>query len=124
MMRIPDKILISGMLCPATIGVFEHEQKNKQNLSIDVEFLADVRGPAKTDSIKDAVDYDTVAQAVAAVCASQPFQLIETVAERIASHVLEGFPVSQVRVLVRKISPIPNPRAAFVSVEIVRPVSS
>lgn len=123
-MTIPDKILISGMDCVATIGVSAEEQKTKQHLFIDIEFSADARISAKTDSIKDAVDYDTVAQAVAAVCASQPFHLIETVAERIASRLLEGFPISQVRVLVRKISPVPAPRVAYVSIEIVRPVSS
>jgi dihydroneopterin aldolase len=46
--------------------------------------------------------------------------LIETVAGRIADRVLAGFPVSTVRVLVRKISPVAEPRVQYVSVEIVR----
>jgi len=121
-MKMSDKILISGMVCPTAIGVTAEERAVKQQLSIDVEFPVAGR-PAATDSIKDAVDYDTVARAVAEVCSSREFHLIETAAEQIASRVLEQFPISQVRILVRKISPIAAPKVAYVSVEIVRPVS-
>src|SRR6187399_3343281 len=121
-MKMSDKILISGLGCLTAIGITAGERAVKQKLSIDVEFPIDSRG-AQSDSIKDAVDYDTVAQAVAEVCSSREFHLIETVAEKIAGRILEKFPVSQVRILVRKISPIAAPRVDYVSVEIVRPVS-
>jgi dihydroneopterin aldolase len=124
MMTPPDKILISGMECLTSVGISKGEREVRQHLNIDVEFPADCRVSAKSDSIKDAVDYDLVAQTVAEVCASREFHLIETVAEHIARRTLETFPISQVRVLVRKISPVAAPRVAFVSVEITRPVSS
>ena len=64
------------------------------------------------------MDYDTVARTVAEVCSSREFHLIETVAEQIAGRVLEKFPISQVRILVRKISPIAAPRVDYVSVRL------
>jgi dihydroneopterin aldolase len=98
------------------------ERAVKQQLSIDVEFP--VAGhPAATDSIEDAVDYDTIARAVAEVCSGREFHLIETVAEQIADRLLENFPISEVRIVVRKISPIAAPRVDYVSVEIIRSVS-
>jgi dihydroneopterin aldolase len=121
-MKMSDKILISGMGCLTAIGVTARERAVKQQLSIDVEFPVEGR-PAATDSIEDAVDYDTVARTVAEVCSSREFHLIETVAEQIASRVLEMFNIAQVRIRVRKISPIAAPRVDYVSVEIVRPVS-
>ena len=121
-MKMSDKILISGMGCLTAIGVTAGERAVKQQLSIDLEFPIDGRA-AGSDSIKDAVDYDTVARVVAEVCSSREFHLIETVAEKIAERVLEKFPIPQVRILVRKISPIESPRVDYVSVEIVRPVS-
>jgi len=121
-MKTSDKILISRMGCLTAIGITAEERAVKQLLSIDLEFPIDGRA-AGTDSIKDAVDYDTVARAVAEVCSSREFHLIETVAEQISLRILEKFPISQVRILVRKISPIAAPRVDFVSVEIVRPVS-
>jgi dihydroneopterin aldolase len=54
------------MGCLTAIGVTAGERAVKQQLSID---LISVAGrPAATDSIDDAVDYDTVARTVAEVC--------------------------------------------------------
>jgi dihydroneopterin aldolase len=120
-MNSPDTILISKMDCLTAIGITAAERAMKQRLSIDLEFPCDIRAASWSDSIQDAVDYDQVAQAVAEVCSSREFNLIETVAEKIAKRILESFPVSQVRVRVRKISPVASPRVDFVYVEIVRP---
>jgi 7,8-dihydroneopterin aldolase/epimerase/oxygenase len=123
-MNPPDKILISRMDCLAAIGITAEERAIRQRLSIDLEFPFDVGKAARSDSIKDAVDYDAVAQLVAEVCASREFNLIETVAEQIAERVLTRFPITQVRVRVHKISPVAAPRVDYVYVEIIRPVSS
>src|SRR5215510_10235447 len=116
-----DKILISKIDCLAAVGVTPEERASTQRLSIDLEFLLDARKPAATDSIWDTIDYGRVAAVVAEVCASQPFHLIETIAEKIAERVLSDFPTPGTRVLVRKISPITRPTVEHVSVEIVRP---
>ena len=79
-----DRILISRIDCLASLGVTAEERALKQHLSVDLEFLIDAGKAAATDSIKDTIDYAKVAATVAEVCASQPFHLIETIAERIA----------------------------------------
>jgi len=119
-----DRIHISHMECLTAIGITAQERASKQQLFVDAEFPIDCPRAAATDSIDDAVDYDIVARTVADVCASEEFHLIETVAERVASRILEQFQVLQVRVRVRKISPVAAPRVAYVSIEIVRPVIS
>jgi dihydroneopterin aldolase len=115
-----DKILISGIDCVTAIGVTKEERTIPQWLSIDIEFAIDNVRAAKADSIKDAIDYSDVAGAVSDVCGSKEFHLIETVAEKIAARLLADFPIPQVRVLVRKHSPVLHPRVNHVSVEIVR----
>jgi dihydroneopterin aldolase len=115
-----DKILISGIDCVAAIGVTPEERTIRQRLSIDVELSIDTSKAAQTDSLKDAVDYARVAGSVADICSSRDYHLIETVAGRIAERILSVFPVLKVRVLVRKISPVAEPRVQYVSVEIVR----
>jgi dihydroneopterin aldolase len=119
-MRDMDKILISSIDCVAAIGVTAEERTIKQRLSIDIELFVDSSKAAGTDSLKDAVDYSKVAVLVMEVCRSRDFHLIETLAELLSSRILDGFPVSQVRVLVRKISPVVEPRVNYVSIEIVR----
>jgi dihydroneopterin aldolase len=115
-----DKILISAMDCVAAIGVTPEERTMKQRLSIDVEIFADAGRAARSDSLKDAIDYSKIATLVMEVCGSRDFHLIETLAELLASRILEDFPTPQVRVLVRKISPVVEPRVSHVSIEIVR----
>ncbi len=115
-----DKILISRIDCVVSIGVTPEERTIKQRLSIDVEFWTDSAQAARQDSLKDAVDYSKVAAVVLQVCESRPFHLIETVAENLANRILANFPIPQVRILVRKLSPVVEPRVEYVSVEIVR----
>jgi len=115
-----DKILISAIDCVAAIGVTPEERTMRQRLSIDVEILTDSSKAAQNDSLKDTIDYSKVATLVMEVCRSRDFHLIETLAELLASRILSGFPTPQVRILVRKISPVLEPRVTHVSIEIVR----
>jgi dihydroneopterin aldolase len=115
-----DKIVISAIDCVAAIGVTPEERTIKQRLSIDVEILTDAARAAHSDSLKDALDYSKIATMVMEVCRSRDFHLIETLAELLAGQILADFPTPQVRVLVRKISPVVEPRVSHVSVEIVR----
>ena len=115
-----DKILISAIDCVAAIGVTPEERTIKQRLSIDVEILTDGARAARTDSLKDALDYSKIATLVMEACRSRDFHLIETLAELLAARVLAEFSTPQVRVLVRKISPVVEPRVNHVSIEIVR----
>jgi 7,8-dihydroneopterin aldolase/epimerase/oxygenase len=115
-----DKILICAIDCVAAIGVTPEERTIRQRLSIDVEIVTDSAHAARADSLKDAIDYSRIATLVMQVCGSRDFHLIETLAELLASQILSGFPTPQVRVLVRKISPVVEPRVSHVSIEIIR----
>jgi 7,8-dihydroneopterin aldolase/epimerase/oxygenase len=115
-----DRILISGIDCVAAIGVTPAERVHRQRLSIDVELFTDTRKPAGTDSLKDTIDYARVAADVAEVCGARDYHLIETVAGQIVTRILATYRVQRTRVLVRKISPVAEPRVNYVSVEIVR----
>src|SRR5438876_9142917 len=50
-----------------------------RSLSIDVEIATDTSQAARSDSLKDALDYSKVATVVREVCRSRDFHLIETV---------------------------------------------
>jgi 7,8-dihydroneopterin aldolase/epimerase/oxygenase len=115
-----DKILVSSIDCVAAIGVTAEERTIRQRLSIDVEVLVDAARAARADSLKDTIDYSRVATLVMDVCRGRDFHLIETLAEVLAARILAEFPTPQVRLLVRKISPVVEPRVSHVSIEIVR----
>ena len=118
--KVMDKILVSSIDCVAAIGVTAEERTIRQRLSIDVEVLVDAARAARADSLKDTIDYSRVATLVMEVCRGRDFHLIETLAELLAARILAEFPTPQVRLLVRKISPVVEPRVSHVSIEIVR----
>lgn len=101
-------------------GVYDFEREQGQDFVIDVTLHLPLGRAAETDDVVDTVHYGELADAVVALVAGEPVNLLETLAERIASAALEDRRVVLVEVTVHKPSaPI---AAAFddVAVTIVR----
>ncbi len=116
----PDKICVSDIDCVVAIGVTPEERTMRQRLSVDVEVETDVREAARSDSLKDALDYAEIVRLVVELAGSRDFHLIETFAELIAGQLLSNARCDTVRVVVRKLTPVLTSRVRDVSVEIVR----
>ncbi|MDO5494649.1 MAG: 2-amino-4-hydroxy-6-hydroxymethyldihydropteridine diphosphokinase [bacterium] len=86
-----DTIWLTGITAHAYHGVFSFEREQGQRFVLDVGYELDTREPARTDSVRDAVSYADVADALHRVLTSEPANLVETVAERMAAAVL-AFP--------------------------------
>lgn len=115
-----DRIILTGMRFYGYHGVFPEETRLGQSFVVDVELYADLRAAGQTDDLRLTVDYGKVYAAVKEMVEGHRFQLIEALAERVASAVLEGFAVSEVLVRVHKPNaPIPGPLDG-VTVEIRR----
>ena len=97
-----DYVSIRDLSVPAVIGVHDWEREVEQTLLISVDMAADVRQAAATDDLADALDYSAVASTIAAVVREGQFHLIETAAERVADRLLAGFPVTWLRLELRK----------------------
>lgn len=97
-----DEIRLTGLRAEAHHGVFEHERRDGQAFIVDVTVRLPLAGAAATDALDRTVHYGELAEAVVAAVESDPVDLIETVAERIAGVAL-GFPaVREVLVTVHK----------------------
>ena len=101
-----DTVSIRDLRVSTVIGVYDWEREIEQALTFSIEMAADVAGAAKTDDIRDALDYSAVAQAVKAVVIEGRFQLIETAAEAVAQRLVADYGLAWVRVEVVK--PIPS----------------
>lgn len=82
-------------------GALEEERQRGQRFVFDVELVAHDAG-IRSDQLVDTVDYTAVLERVQAVNGSRRFNLIEALAAAVADDLLERFPVSRVRVRVRK----------------------
>jgi dihydroneopterin aldolase len=114
-----DRITLTGIRVRAHHGVFDFERAEGQEFVIDVIAWLDLGPAARGDELAATVHYGELAEAVAASVASDPVDLIETVAERVARVVL-SFPVQRTEVTVHKPNaPIAVP-FADVAVTVVR----
>jgi len=115
-----DRITLTGLRASAFHGVYEHERRTGQVFVIDVVAWLDLAPAASGDELARTVHYGELAEQVVAAVESDPVDLIETVAERVAGVVLAHEPVQRVEVTVHKPSaPITVP-FADVSVTIDR----
>lgn len=97
-----DLLTLSGLRARAHHGVFEHERQDGQEFVIDVQVWLDSSPAAASDDLAQTVHYGILAEEVVAAVERDPVDLIETVAERIATVVLAHPPVLRTRVTLHK----------------------
>ncbi|MCC7200249.1 MAG: dihydroneopterin aldolase [Gammaproteobacteria bacterium] len=115
-----DKIFLRELSCEAVIGIFDWERQVKQSIMIDLEMSADIRRAARTDHIDDTLNYKGVAKRILAFVEASQFQLVETLAERIAGLVITEFGVEWVKVTVHKPSAIRHSKDVGIIIERTR----
>jgi dihydroneopterin aldolase len=105
LIAVTDFVSVKDLSVRAVIGVHSWERGVEQTLQVSVDMVAetaDVRKAAATDDLADALDYSAVADAIAAVLREGKFRLIETAAERVAGRLLADFPLTWLRLELRK----------------------
>ncbi|WP_223692221.1 dihydroneopterin aldolase [Leifsonia poae] len=97
-----DSIILTGLRVRAHHGVYDFERQNGQDFVIDVTAWLDLAAAAAGDDVEATVHYGELAVEVADAVRRDPVDLIETVAERVATVVLEHRAVETVEVTVHK----------------------
>ena len=100
-----DYVSVKDLSVAAVIGVHDWEREIEQTLLVSVDMVAetaDVRKAAASDDLADALDYSAVAETIAAALREGRFRLIETAAERVAGRLLADFPLTWLRLELRK----------------------
>jgi dihydroneopterin aldolase len=112
-----DKIFLEGLKVEAIIGIWEWERKIRQTIVIDLEMSADIAKAAASDEVADTLNYKSVAKRIKSFVADSGFQLVETLAERIAGIIRDEFDVAWVKVRVHKPGAIRGSRDVGVEIE-------
>ncbi|WBU55470.1 dihydroneopterin aldolase [Paracoccus sediminicola] len=104
----PDQIHLRDYELDADIGAFQSERGQTQRLrfNLTVDLAAPVIGVA--DDVDRILSYDVLSDAVAHGLADQRFNLLETLAEKIAAEVLAHPRAAHVRVTIEKLDRIPG----------------
>jgi len=109
-----DKVFIKGLSIQTTIGFYQWEKEIKQTLIIDVVMGWDT---AK-DELAKTLDYAEISEEIASFANKNPVDLIETLAERLAQHLISSYKIPWLNLKIGKPGAVHN--AATVGVEIER----
>jgi 7,8-dihydroneopterin aldolase/epimerase/oxygenase len=115
-----DEIHIAELEVWTRIGVPEQERAAPQRLTVSISFSAYHQSRDVADSIANTVNYSAVADETKRFVRDQSVSLIETLADRLANHLLKSFPIQKVTVELRK---FPLPDAKYVSATVTRVAS-
>ena len=112
-----DTVFINDLRIETIIGIYDWERKVRQTISLDLEMGADIRQAAASDAIDDTLNYKAVAKRLIAFVEASEYQLVETLAEKIAAIVLDEFSVPWLKLTVHKPGAVRGSRDVGVIIE-------
>ena len=83
-----DQIVLTGIHGFGYHGLFEQERKDGQDFFVDLILAVDLKAASQSDAITDTVNYAEITDLVVEEITSNPVNLIEKLAARIAERVL------------------------------------
>jgi 7,8-dihydroneopterin aldolase/epimerase/oxygenase len=113
-----DQITLAGVKLYPHIGTTAEERSSAQECQADLTLWGSFEAAAATDSLDDSIDYCAVLRIIQETAEAREYVLLETLAYGIVRSVLRGFPVSRVRVKLKKRPAILRDQIAFVEVEV------
>lgn len=113
-----DKVFINGLSIQTTIGFFEWEKQIKQTLVFDLSLAWDIKPAAKNDELDKTLDYADISVEIERFANANPVDLLETLAERLASHLMNKYHIPWLTIKIHKPNAVHN--ASSVGVEIER----
>jgi 7,8-dihydroneopterin aldolase/epimerase/oxygenase len=97
-----DIIKLANIVFYAHHGYYEAERELGQRFELDIEVECDLHEAALNDELKSTIDYRQIYAIAKDAFENNKFKLLETVATRIASQILQAHPVHSVLIRVRK----------------------
>jgi dihydroneopterin aldolase len=115
-----DLVEIRGLKLRGRHGVTEEERSADQPFMVNLAARLDARAAAKLDDLGATLDYEEAVRIVAKIVTGETYQLLETLADRIARAILANPRVLDVWVRVAKTeAPLPE-EVEEVAVEVSR----
>lgn len=112
-----DKVIIEDLCLDTLVGVNAWEQLVRQTLLISVELSCDIKKAAANDTLVDTVDYTGIASRIREFASTHHFQLIETLAEKLAQLLLAEYRIDCVSIYLRKPAALAQAASAGIRIE-------
>jgi dihydroneopterin aldolase len=112
-----DCIFIRDLRVDALIGFHRRERFAPQTLSFDLEIGIANKAVFASDKVADCIDYDKVATRVREIATGRHYNLVEALADRVATVLLQEFGAASARVSVVKLGILKDAGRVGVSIE-------
>lgn len=112
-----DIVFIRELRADTIIGVYAWERRVRQSVVLDLEMATDISEAAGEDALQHTLDYAAISSRLLAFIEASEFELIETMAERVAAIVLQEFAVPWLRLRLSKPGAVAQARDVGVLIE-------
>ena len=112
-----DIVFIRELKVDTVVGIYDWERRIRQNVVLDLDMGTDIARAAKSDRIVDTLDYKAVAKRVTQFVSASEFQLVETLAEKVAEFVMQEFKLRWIKVALHKPGAVSGSRSVGVIIE-------
>src|SRR5487761_1100030 len=112
-----DSVFIRDLRVETVVGIYDWERRIRQIVSLDLDMRTDIRAAADSDRIEDTLDYKAVAKRVVQFVSEQQFQLVETLAEKVAGLILDEFKIKELKLTLHKHGAVSDSKSVGVSIE-------
>jgi dihydroneopterin aldolase len=114
-------VLIEDLELMTMIGVHDAEHRAPQRVLVNVDLAVREAGPATGDRLDDVLDYSVIVGKIEETVKAGHINLVETLAERVATRCLEDPLVMSVKVRIEKPDVIANAGSVGVEIRRARP---
>jgi dihydroneopterin aldolase len=111
------RVFVRELEIVVSVGVLEREKRYEQRIIVSADLYVRDDYAGVSDRLADVLDYSKVVEGITALAQSGHVNLIETLAERIASQCLADPRVDRVRIRVEKPEVIENCRSVGIEIE-------
>ena len=112
-----DIVFIHDLQIETVIGIFDWERKIRQKISLDIEMATDISKAAKSDDIDDTLSYKSVAKRLIEFVEQSEYELVEALAEKICSIVIDEFAVPWIKLTLHKPGAVRGSKSVGVIIE-------
>lgn len=112
-----DIIFIDELRAATLIGIYAREKAMPQTIEISLRIGTSTASAGASDDIGDTIDYAQVVDRLRAELAARHFNLLERLAEYVATLLLEDFGATWVRVSIAKVGMMRGVQRAGVVIE-------
>lgn len=103
-----DKIFIKDLTLKGILGIHQHEQETPQRIRVNVTISTDISAAAKTDDIRETVNYSTLAKQIRHFILTNHFLTIEALIEALANEILSNGAIEDVWLKIEKPDAVPD----------------